>query len=130
MSSDRCTYSWNHNQDRKFLSSLRAPYSSVQFIPSFCSWSQATTNVPSCLNAAVRTSSIMLNEAVKTEMFALLFNLRGKICIISSVNRMFAIGFCVEGPYQIKKVSSPNLLSNFYYKWVLDFVKRLFVILQ
>ena len=43
---------------------------------------------------------------------------------------MFAIGFCVEGPYQIKEVSSPNFLSNFYYKWVLDFVRHLFVILK
>ena len=81
----------------------------------------------SCVIAVARTSNTMLNRSGKSGQPCLVPDLSGKALSFSPLSMMLAVGLSYMAFIMLRNAPSiPSLLSVFYHKWVLYFVKCLF----
>ena len=78
------------------------------------------------LISIARTSNIMLSRSFKNGHPCLIPDYRGKAFIFLPLSVMLAVGLSYMVFILFKYVASVTTLGNFYFKWLLNFVKNFY----
>ena len=81
-----------------------------------------------CLFALTRPSNTMLNKHGKSQHLCLISDLRGKAFSFSQLSIMLNCGLLIYNLYSVVVFPLYPLHWDFYYQWVLNFVKCFFCI--